>query len=93
MTTSSKRSRRDDGRYLVLLESLRAARKAAGLSQSEVASRLGKDQTFVSKIELGERHLDVIEFFDLCRALGVTAEAVLPESERAQLQAQESSHG
>ncbi|MEF2278751.1 helix-turn-helix transcriptional regulator [Deinococcus sp. YIM 134068] len=39
-----------------------AARKSAGLTQAELAARLGKAQSFVSKYEVGERRLDVIEF-------------------------------
>lgn len=43
------------------LRRLRQARKAAGLSQEQAARRLGRTQSFVSKAELGERRLDVIE--------------------------------
>jgi len=53
-----------------LLVLLRGARVEAGLTQSELASRLGTDQTFVSKYESGERRLDVIELREVCRAIG-----------------------
>jgi len=43
----------------------------AGLTQHEVAERLGRPQSFVAKVEGGERRLDVIEFIELTRALGV----------------------
>jgi len=43
------------------LERLRQARKEAGLTQVEVAARLGKPQSFVSKCESGERRVDVVE--------------------------------
>lgn len=46
-------------------------RKEAGLSQAELARRLAKPQSFVSKFERGERRLDVIEFLSVTRALGV----------------------
>jgi len=46
-------------------------RKAAGLTQVEVAEALGKPQSFVSKYERGERRLDVIEFFDVALAIGI----------------------
>jgi len=49
---------------------LRGARVEAGLTQTELASRLGPDQTFVSKYESGERRLDVIELREVCRAIG-----------------------
>lgn len=47
------------------------ARKSAGLSQRELADRLGKPRSFVSKLENRERRLDVVEFVALTRALGV----------------------
>jgi len=46
---------------------LRQARTAAGLTQVEVARRLGKTQSFVSKCESGERRVDVVELADLAR--------------------------
>ena len=46
------------------------ARKAQGLTQTDVAARLGKPPSFVAKYELGERRLDVLEFLDLAAAIG-----------------------
>jgi len=46
-------------------------RKKAGLSQAELAKRLAKPQSFVSKFERGERRLDVIEFKSVAEALGL----------------------
>ncbi len=51
-------------------EKLRELRKAAGLNQRELAARLEREHSFVGRIELGERRLDVVEFFWLCRACG-----------------------
>lgn len=51
-----------------MLELLLTARKKAGLTQVEAATLLGCRQTFLSKIERGERRLDVIEFIVICRA-------------------------
>jgi len=53
-----------------LLVLLRRIRVDAGLTQSELASRLARDQTFVSKYESGERRLDVLELREVCRAIG-----------------------
>ena len=39
----------------------------AGLTQLEVATKLNKPQSYISKIELGERKIDFIEMEDLCR--------------------------
>ena len=46
-----------------------AARKAAGLTQTELAEQLGKPQSYVSKYDRGERRLDVIEFLTLADLL------------------------
>ncbi len=53
--------------YRRLLAALKKARQDAGLNQVQVAARLGRHQSFVSKIESGERRLDVIELAQLCR--------------------------
>lgn len=47
--------------YKLFVEELRALRVAAGISQTELAARLGEDQTFVSKCERGVRRVDVVE--------------------------------
>ena len=47
------------------------ARKQAGLTQIQVADRLSRPQSYVSKYERGERRLDVIEFFDVATAIRV----------------------
>tara|TARA_R110002167_G_scaffold148524_2_gene341515 strand:- start:33395 stop:33649 length:255 start_codon:yes stop_codon:yes gene_type:complete len=59
-------------RQRILLELLRETRKEAGLRQDDVADRLGRPQSFVSKYESGERRLDILELYDVCGALGVT---------------------
>jgi transcriptional regulator with XRE-family HTH domain len=46
------------------------ARKVSGLSQQEVADRLGRPQTYVSKCELGTRRMDVVEFLAMANVLG-----------------------
>ena len=54
-------------RYSQFLGKLRQARSEAGLTQVEVANRLKRPQSFVSKIESGERRVDVVELSDLAR--------------------------
>lgn len=56
--------------YKVLRNALIAARKASGLTQSALAERLMVTQSFVAKVELGERRIDVIEFLNITRAIG-----------------------
>jgi transcriptional regulator with XRE-family HTH domain len=52
-----------------LVQELRKARREAGLSQQQVAELLGVPQSYVAKIELGERRIDVIEFLKLVAAI------------------------
>lgn len=56
--------------YRLFLQMLVAARKEAGVTQVELAERLGRRQTFISAFERGERRLDVIEFYAIAVALG-----------------------
>lgn len=56
--------------YALLLDELRSARRAADISQDDLAATLGQHQSFVSKCERGERRLDVIELRSWVLALG-----------------------
>lgn len=47
--------------YKDIIERLKTARIEVGLSQQEVADKLDKPQSYISKIESGERRLDVAE--------------------------------
>ena len=58
------------------------ARHDAGLTQVALAKKLGRPQSFVSKFERGERRLDVTEFLDVARALGVDAASTIADLER-----------
>jgi transcriptional regulator with XRE-family HTH domain len=57
--------------YITLRTLLVETRAERGLRQEELAGRLGKSQSFVSKVERGERYLDTIDFVLWCRALGI----------------------
>ena len=60
-----------DDEYRRLIGLLRSERLAVGLTQQQVADRLGRPQSFVAKVEGFELRLDVVEFLHLCRAMGV----------------------
>lgn len=58
------------GSYQLLIDFLRTARTKVGLSQAELASRIGRPQQFISFVELGERRVDILEFYAIMRAVG-----------------------
>jgi len=66
-----------EDRYRALIELLAAERRRLGLNQQELADRLGQRQQFVSRYELGERRLDVIEFIDVAAALGLSTNVLI----------------
>lgn len=45
-------------------------RRSAGLTQRQLADKLGRERSFVGRIEVGERRVDLVEFFWICRACG-----------------------
>lgn len=57
-------------RYEQLRLLLIEEREKAGLTQVELGERLGRPQTFVSKIERGVRNVDVLEFLEIAKAIG-----------------------
>jgi transcriptional regulator with XRE-family HTH domain len=57
-------------KYEQLQRLLIQAREEAGLSQQDVAERLGRHQTYISKCERGERRMDLIEFLEIAKAIG-----------------------
>jgi transcriptional regulator with XRE-family HTH domain len=67
--------------YQFLLNRLVESRKAAGVSQEEVARWLGKPQSHVSKIETGERELSIIDLWKWCGAIGLSFSQVIQEFE------------
>jgi transcriptional regulator with XRE-family HTH domain len=64
-------------RYDRLTAALIAARQAAGMTQMEVAKKLRRPQSFVSKYERGERRLDVVEFVEVTDALKADAARII----------------
>lgn len=64
-------------RHRTLIEEVAAARQAAGISQRDLAAKLKRSPSYVSKFEAGERRLEVCEFLDLCAAIGADPLALL----------------
>jgi len=58
-------------REKTLRERLKQARLDAGLRQVDVAQQLAKPQSYIAKMESGERKLDFIEVLDICSSLGI----------------------
>lgn len=63
--------------YRRLIEELVKARKKSGLTQQALARQIGKPQSFISKIENGERRLDVIELIEITRAIGANYKKII----------------
>ena len=47
--------------YEAIIERLRKARREAGLRQVDVAKKLGRPQSYISRVESGEYRVDVLE--------------------------------
>jgi transcriptional regulator with XRE-family HTH domain len=71
-------AKRIDPQHLEFAARVRAIRTSLGLTQTEFAKRLGKPQSYLSKIESCEKRVDVIEALSICKALGVTLDVLLP---------------
>lgn len=51
-----------------LVSTVKALRKRAGLTQRELAERLGREQNFVARVETGGRRIDLVELIAICTA-------------------------
>jgi transcriptional regulator with XRE-family HTH domain len=58
--------------YAAFLRQLKQTREQAGISQVQLAAKLGQTQSSVSKIERGERRVDVVELRAICKALNTS---------------------
>ena len=75
--------------HQALCEALIVARVKAGLTQTDLAKRLRCHQSFVARVESGQRRVDVIELIVIARAIGTSSVELLATSEAAT----EISHG
>jgi transcriptional regulator with XRE-family HTH domain len=58
-----------------------ARREAAGLTQRQLTAKLKRSNSFVWKLEAGERQLNVLEFMEIAKVLGVKASTLMEEIE------------
>jgi ribosome-binding protein aMBF1 (putative translation factor) len=68
-------------RHRALIAAIVAARQAAGLTQRQLAAKLKRSNSFVWKLEAGERQLNVLEFIEIARALEIKASKLMTEIE------------
>jgi transcriptional regulator with XRE-family HTH domain len=57
--------------YQLLRDALLEARLGAGMTQRELAERLGKTPSHIARIECGQRRVDTLEFYRIARSIGV----------------------
>lgn len=62
---------------MYVLPRIREIRKLRGLTQKQVASRIGMEQTQYSRYERGENEIKVNVLIDICKALNISADYLL----------------
>ncbi|HHA2439954.1 TPA: helix-turn-helix domain-containing protein [Stenotrophomonas maltophilia] len=68
--------------YAALIETVRDARLAAGLTQVQVSSKLGRSQSFISDVETGKRRVDVVELRGIARLTGLSLGKLIADFEK-----------
>jgi transcriptional regulator with XRE-family HTH domain len=64
-------------RHKALITLLVEKREAAGITQAQLAEKLGEYQSFVARLESGQRRVDVVEFLELAKILNFDAAKAL----------------
>jgi len=68
-------------RHKALIALLIEERAAAGMTQEDLADALGEYQSFVARLESGQRRIDVIEFLDIAKVVGFDPKALIAKME------------
>ncbi|MFE8117982.1 MULTISPECIES: helix-turn-helix domain-containing protein [Enterobacterales] len=63
--------------YQRVIKALREARIAKGVTQESLAQALDRPQSFIAKVENGERRLDIVEFVHLARLLSIDPTSII----------------
>lgn len=67
-----------DQNYLELITNLRKFRNLKKISQIKLSLKLAKPQSYISKIECGDRRVDVIELLNICICLEINLSEIIP---------------
>lgn len=70
-------------RHKALIDLLIERREAAGMTQADLADRLGEYQSFVARLESGQRRIDIVEFLDIAEILGFDPAKVIATLKKA----------
>lgn len=68
-----------DERHYALVKILTAKRKQAGIRQVDLAKAMGRQQSFIARLESGQRRIDVVDLIKLSELLGFDASNVVSE--------------
>lgn len=65
-----------------MINSLVSIREKQGISQRELANKLGRVHSYIGRIETFERRLDVVDLINICKALGLTNKETVKQFEK-----------
>ena len=68
-------------KHRALIAAIAEARHAAGLTQRQLAAKLKRSNSFIWKLEAGERQLNVLELIEIAKTLGVKASDLIAKIE------------
>ena len=69
--------------HQALMQVLVETRKSKGITQQELADRMDRPQSYIAKVETGERRLDVVEFLEWAQALEEEGSQLMQQIEKS----------